>query len=41
MLANPDDPRAPAVREEQDAREQEYLTAYRGVLGLAYLVLAR
>jgi cyclopropane fatty-acyl-phospholipid synthase-like methyltransferase len=41
LLANPSDPRAAEVREVQDAREREYLTAYRGVLGLAYLVLAR
>ena len=41
LLANPDDPRAEEVRERENAREREYLTAYRGVLGLAYLVLAR
>jgi SAM-dependent methyltransferase len=41
LLANPSDPRAAEVRERQNAREQEYLTAYRGVLGFAYLVLAR
>ena len=41
LLANPTDPRAARVRTEQDAREREYLTAYRGVLGFAYLVLAR
>jgi ubiquinone/menaquinone biosynthesis C-methylase UbiE len=41
LLAEPDDPRAAEVAAEQDAREHEYLTAYRGVLGLAYLVLAR
>jgi SAM-dependent methyltransferase len=41
LLANPSDPRAAEVREVNDAREREYLTAYRGVLGLAYLVLAR
>jgi ubiquinone/menaquinone biosynthesis C-methylase UbiE len=41
LLANPSDPRAAEVREHQQVREQEYLTAYRGVLGLAYLVLAR
>lgn len=40
-LANPNDPRAAEVRAAQDAREHEYLTAYRGVLGFAYLVLAR
>ncbi|MFI7675513.1 SAM-dependent methyltransferase [Actinophytocola sp. NPDC049390] len=41
LLANPDDPRAAEVKEREDAREREYLTVYRGVLGLAYLVLAR
>jgi SAM-dependent methyltransferase len=41
LLANPEDPRAPEIRERHDEREQEYLTAYRGVLGFAYLVLAR
>jgi cyclopropane fatty-acyl-phospholipid synthase-like methyltransferase len=41
LLANPSDPRAAEVRTKQDARQQEYLTAYRGVLGFAYLVLAR
>lgn len=41
LLANPDDPRAAEVRETADSREHEYLTVYRGVLNLAYLVLAR
>lgn len=41
LLANPDDPRAPEVGDRHDEREREYLTAYRGVLGFAYLVLAR
>lgn len=41
LLANPEDPRAAQIRAEHDARETEYLTAYRGVLGFAYLVLAR
>jgi SAM-dependent methyltransferase len=41
LLANPDDPRATEIRERHDERELEYLTAYRGVLGFAYLVLAR
>lgn len=41
LLANPDDPRAAEAKATQDAREREYLTAYRGVLGFAYLVLAR
>lgn len=41
LLANPSDPRAATLREEHDARERQYLTVYRGVLGFAYLVLAR
>ncbi len=41
VLANRDDPRAEDVEQQQDAREHEYLSVYRGVLGLAYLVLAR
>jgi len=41
LLANENDPRAAETRERLDGREREYLTAYRGVLGLAYLVLAR
>jgi SAM-dependent methyltransferase len=41
LLDNAEDPRAAEVRERHLAREREYLTAYRGVLGLAYLVLAR
>ncbi len=41
LLANPDDPRAAEVAQQQDAREHEYLSVYRGVLGLAYVVLAR
>lgn len=41
LLANPTDPRAERVKAEHDAREREYLTAYRGVLSFAYLVLAR
>jgi ubiquinone/menaquinone biosynthesis C-methylase UbiE len=41
LLANPKDPRAAEVKAMCDAREREYLTTYRGVLGFAYLVLAR
>lgn len=41
LLANPTDPRGAEVRATHDAREREYLTAYRGVLGFVYLVLAR
>ncbi|MPZ86259.1 MAG: methyltransferase domain-containing protein [Actinophytocola sp.] len=41
LVSNPDDPRATEVREREDAREREYLTTYRGMLGFAYLALAR
>lgn len=41
LLANTDDPRAEGIRAEQNAREHEYLTVYRGVLGFVYLVLGR
>jgi cyclopropane fatty-acyl-phospholipid synthase-like methyltransferase len=41
LLANPRDPRAPDVRDWLDARERQYIDVYRGVLGFAYLVLAR
>lgn len=41
LLDNPDSPRAKEVRDEQDAKELEYLTSYRGVLGFVYLVLGR
>ncbi|MFE9693568.1 SAM-dependent methyltransferase [Micromonospora sp. NPDC005806] len=41
LLAHPEDPRATEVREELDARLREYVSIYRGVLGLAYLVLGR
>jgi SAM-dependent methyltransferase len=41
LLDNADDPRAAEVKEREDGREREYLTGYRGVLGFAYLVLAR
>ncbi|VVJ25323.1 Uncharacterised protein [Amycolatopsis camponoti] len=41
LLAHPDDPRAGAVREWLDERLRQYVRDYRGVLGLAYLVLGR
>jgi hypothetical protein len=41
LLANEDDPRADEVREWLESREQEYHSVYRGVLGFAYLVLAK
>lgn len=39
LLSNQDDPRAPEIRGWLDTREDEYVRAYRGVLGFAYLVL--
>ncbi|WP_239154195.1 cyclopropane-fatty-acyl-phospholipid synthase family protein [Amycolatopsis sp. FDAARGOS 1241] len=41
LLAHPRDPRAAETRDWLDTREREYVTAYRGVLGFAYLVLVR
>jgi SAM-dependent methyltransferase len=41
LLANGSDPRAAEVRATAARREREYLADYRGVLGFAYLVLAR
>jgi hypothetical protein len=41
LLANPADPRAAQVREWLDERQRQYVRDYRGVLGLAYLVLGR
>ena len=41
LLAHTDDPRAEQVRDWLDDREREYAGVYRGVLGFAYLVLAR
>jgi SAM-dependent methyltransferase len=41
LLANPDAPRAPEIREHLDARLREYVNDYRGVLGFCYLVLTR
>jgi SAM-dependent methyltransferase len=40
LLAHGDDPRAAEVRDWLDAREREYVEAYRGILGFAYLILA-
>lgn len=39
LLANETDPRAAEIRDWLDTREDEYIRAYRGVLGFAYLVL--
>lgn len=41
LVQNPKDSRASDVREELDDRLREYIGVYRGVLGLAYLVVAR
>lgn len=41
VLAHDDDPRAAGIRDWLDAREREYVTVYRKVLGMAYAVLAR
>lgn len=41
LLSYPEDPRATDVRAELDDRLREYVDGYRGVLGLAYLVLGR
>jgi SAM-dependent methyltransferase len=41
LLASADHPRAAEIRDWLDFRERQYLSAYRGVLGYAYLVLAR
>ena len=40
-LRNPNDPQVSEIRKQQDARERNYITTYRGVLGFAFLVLAR
>jgi SAM-dependent methyltransferase len=41
LLANAGHPRAAEIREWLDTREREYAGVYRGLLGFAYLVLAR
>ena len=41
IIANPRDGKADEIRAQQDKREDQYLTVYRGVLGFAYLVLSR
>jgi SAM-dependent methyltransferase len=40
LLASPGHPRAAVIRDWIDARERQYVTVYREVLGFAYLVLA-
>ncbi|WFE99206.1 methyltransferase domain-containing protein [Micromonospora sp. WMMD964] len=41
LLTYPEDPRAADIRAELDERLRQYVGGYRGVLGLAYLVLGR
>ncbi len=41
LLANADHPRAAEIREWLDTRERQYVGVSRGMLGFAYLVLAR
>jgi SAM-dependent methyltransferase len=41
LLANPDDPEAERVRAKADEHRKRWLRGYRGVLGFAYLTLAR
>jgi cyclopropane fatty-acyl-phospholipid synthase-like methyltransferase len=41
LLEHPEDPRAAEVREELDTRLRQYVSVYRGVLGLGYFVLGR
>jgi cyclopropane fatty-acyl-phospholipid synthase-like methyltransferase len=41
LLAHSADQRSRSIRTELETRLQEYLTLYRGVLGFAYLVMAR
>jgi cyclopropane fatty-acyl-phospholipid synthase-like methyltransferase len=41
LLRHPDDARAAQVRDDLDTRLREYVGVYRGLLGLAYLVLGR
>jgi len=41
LLAHPDAPGAQRSREQIDERIREYVSVYRGVLGFAYLLLAR
>jgi SAM-dependent methyltransferase len=41
LLANPESPHAPEIRQQLDDRLREYVSGYRGILGFCYLVLAR
>jgi hypothetical protein len=41
LIENPGSEEAKKVEEQQDGREMDYLMSYRGVLGFAWMVLAR
>ncbi|KAH7131661.1 putative SAM-dependent methyltransferase [Dactylonectria estremocensis] len=41
IIANPEDPRAEEIGDQQAVREQDYLVKYRGILSFVYLVIAR
>lgn len=41
IVANPNHKKVEEIRVQQNEREDQYLTVYRGVLGFVYLVLAR
>jgi hypothetical protein len=41
LLANPQDERAPTVRDELETQLAQYVGKYRGVIGFCYLVLGR
>ncbi|MGH3646218.1 MAG: SAM-dependent methyltransferase, partial [Micromonosporaceae bacterium] len=41
LSSHPDHPDVPELRAELDARLRQYVTTYRGVLGLGYFVLGR
>lgn len=41
LIENPESDKAKEVEEQQNGREMDYLTGYRGVLGFVWLVLAR
>jgi len=41
LLRHSGDPRAAEVRDELDTRPREYVRVFRGLLGMAYLILGR
>jgi hypothetical protein len=41
LIENPGDDKVKEIEDQQNKREMDYLTSYRGVLGFAWLVLAR